>query len=44
MIQWFIENAKLAERAVIDRTLTQCFRNLDPSITSVSLEYDLEKN
>ena len=44
MIQWFIENAKLTERAVIDRTLTQCFRNLDPSITSVSLEYDLEKN
>lgn len=44
MLQWFIENAKLAERAAIDRTLTQCFRNLDPSITSVSLEYDLEKN
>lgn len=44
MLQWFIENAKLTERAVIDRTLTQCFRNLDPSITSVSLEYDLEKN
>lgn len=44
MIQWFIENAKLAERTVIDRILTQCFRDLDPSITSVSLEYDLEKN
>lgn len=44
MIQWFIENAKLTERTVIDRTITRCFRNLDPSITSVSLEYDLEKN